>query len=171
MAAARFDSESSRNVAEATTSSPGFKPATISTRESPRTPTRTSRGTNRPSPRFTKTRSLVPVGSTASSGTLTPPLPRPAVASTAVAYIPGREAVDLVGRDVPQGAPAPGRCGERVIFETARQAIFRLCTHQIGRIGCQQWVALLVAPANVIRVQTLQPAADPRIDVGEVGFG
>src|SRR5213078_1349695 len=92
IAAARFDSESSRNVAEATTSSPGFKPSTISTSESPRSPTRTSRATNRPSPRFTKTRSFVPVGSTASSGTLTPPLPRPAVASAAVAYMPGRKA-------------------------------------------------------------------------------
>src|SRR5207249_2964606 len=90
IAAARFDSESSRNVAEATTSSPDFRPSTISTSESPRSPTRTSRGMNRPSPRFTKTMSFVPVGSTASSGTLTPR--RPAVASAAVAYIPGRKA-------------------------------------------------------------------------------
>src|SRR5439155_13666811 len=55
-----------------------------------RSPTRTSRGTNRPSPRFTKTRTFVPVRSTASSGTLT--LRRPAVARAAVAYISGRKA-------------------------------------------------------------------------------
>src|SRR5207247_7301898 len=38
IAAARFDSESSRKGAEATTSSPRFKPSPIPTRESPRGP-------------------------------------------------------------------------------------------------------------------------------------
>src|SRR5256886_6775906 len=81
------------------------------------------------------------------------------------------EAVDLIGRDVPQGKTAPGARGECVILQAPRQEVFLLSTHQIGRIERQQRVALLDALAHVVRVEALHPPTDPSVDVHEVGLG
>ena len=71
MAAARFDSESKRKVAEATTVSPAATPRVTRISPSPRFATTTSLGMTSP-PRITKARSRSPVGRTAVSGTSTP---------------------------------------------------------------------------------------------------
>jgi len=81
------------------------------------------------------------------------------------------EAVDLILRDVPQGETAPGARCESVVLQPPRQEVFLLGTHQIGRVECHQRVALLDALADVVRIQALDPAADPRVDVHEIGLG
>src|SRR5438094_297040 len=123
MADARFDSESSRYVADATTSSPGLRPLAISTSESVRTPTVTARGTKAPSPRFTKTRFSVPVGSTAPVGTVSVLRPAGAV-----------EHRDLVCRNVPQGESAARGIDERAILQPLGREVLFLGAYEVGRI-------------------------------------
>src|SRR5439155_17149485 len=81
------------------------------------------------------------------------------------------QAVDLIGRDVPQGKTAPGAGGERVVLQSLRQQILFLRAHEVGRIEREQRLSLLDAFADVVRVQLLDPAADPRINVDEVRLG
>src|SRR5439155_20845947 len=81
------------------------------------------------------------------------------------------QAVDLIGRDIPQSETAPSTRCESVVFQPPRQEIFLLGTDQIGRVERQQRVALLDMLTDVVRVQALYPATDPSVDVDEVGFG
>src|SRR5439155_10807494 len=81
------------------------------------------------------------------------------------------QAVDLIGRDVPQGETSPRAGCERVVVQPPRQEVFLLSTHQIGRVERQQRVALLDTLTDIIRIQALHPAADPRIDVHEAALG
>ncbi len=73
LAAASFseDSESIRNCAEVSTSSPALTPASTCTPLSLSTPSRTSRGSKRPLPVRTNTFGVLPVRITASEGMTT----------------------------------------------------------------------------------------------------
>ena len=84
----RFDSASMRNVAEATTVSPDASPAITSTRSPAAPPTRTVRGSSRPSARRTNTRLRSPVDSTADRG-IESTSTRRGLLNRNVAYIPG----------------------------------------------------------------------------------
>ena len=70
-ASLRRDSESIRNCAETTTSSPASMPESTATSSSVATPSLTTRGANCPGPVTTNTRSRVPDRTTASRGTTT----------------------------------------------------------------------------------------------------
>src|SRR5262249_39222860 len=76
-AAFRLLSASIKNVAEVTTSSPALSPSSTSTYPSPRRPSLTGRGSNRPSPFATRTTvrfplSIIALAGTAMTGVLSP---------------------------------------------------------------------------------------------------
>ena len=87
----RFDSASTRNVAEATTVSPSVRPRRISMRSSVAWPSSTERAVSVPSVPFTNTRVRSPVTSTADRGTCRTAA-RAVAAMRIVAYMPGLSA-------------------------------------------------------------------------------
>src|SRR2546428_751579 len=117
--------------------------------------------------------SLVPVGSTAVSGTLTVRRPA-AVTSSPAPYIPGRSSPRPVSTSRRAGSVpgfSAGGPGGGLDLQPPRQQVLLLSTHQIGRVQSEQWLSLRNALADVIRIEVLHPATDPSVDVHEVGLG